>query len=153
GDEPERRSDAGRHRGDGAGLLEGARPAAVGGLLVQALADVAVERVRRVHVRAQHRRLVALVQPDRMEADDAFAEVRLHLGVLLGRELPVHVGVEEGLFQLPALVRQARLLNSSNSATSSSSTVAEISIACLPCTTPLATAYPSRFFCSNLRPR
>jgi len=45
----------------------------------------------------------------------AFVEVQLHLGALLGRELSVHVGVEEGLLELAALLPHARLLNSRTS--------------------------------------
>src|SRR2546422_706162 len=144
---------AGRGDGDRARPLEGARPAAGVGLVHQPLADVVVEGVRRGGIRAQHRGLVALVQADRVRAHGALGEVSFHFPAFLGRELPVHIGVEERLLELAAFVRQARLLNSSTSTASSSSTTAPSSSACLPCSTPEATAYSSRFFCSSLRPR
>src|SRR5438552_4445982 len=153
GEEPDGGAGAGGGDRDRARPLERAGPAAVHRLVHQVVADVLVDQVRRGDVGAQHRRLVALVQADRMRALRALGKVGLDLGALLGAELPVHVGVEEGLLELAALVRQARLLNSSTSSASSSSTATLISSACLPCTTPEATAYPSRFFCSSFRPR
>src|SRR5581483_23537 len=107
--------------------------AAVRGFLRQPLADVLVERMLRGGVGAEHCRLVALVQADGMRAGRAAGEVHLHLGVLLRGELAVDESVKEGLLQLAALVRHARLFNSSTSA-SSASTWTLISIACAACT-------------------
>src|SRR6267378_1916944 len=140
GEEPGRGADAGRRNRDGARLLESARPAAVGGLLGDLLAHALVEQVGSGGVGAQHRGLVALMQADGVGAGGAFVEVQLHLGALLRRELPVHVGVEEGLLELAALLPHARLLNSRTSASSSTSTCTLSSIACLPWTTPDCTA-------------
>src|SRR5438874_9518444 len=139
-EEPGRRAHAGRRHRDGARLLEGAGPAAVRSLRRELFAHALVEEVGSGSVGAQHRGLVALVQADGVGAGGAFVEVQLHLGALLGRELPVHVGVEEGLLELAALLPHARLLNSRTSASSSTSTCTLSSIACLPWTTPDSTA-------------